>query len=87
MVALTFRDTVKLVLSSNSKIDKTKVFKTDYRLMQVKGIAECSSWLKLPLKNRKIKVLKTDYHLMQVKGTAECSPIEHSAIPLTCIKR
>ena len=49
MVALTIRDTVKPVLSSRSKIDKTKVLKTDYRLMQVKR--------------------------------------EHSAIPLTCIKR
>ena len=34
--------TVKHVLS-HSKIEKTKVFKTDYRLMQVKTIAECSS--------------------------------------------
>ena len=29
------------VLSSHSKIDKTKVLKTDYCLMQVKSIAEC----------------------------------------------
>ena len=33
--------TVKPVLSSHSKIDKTKVLKTDYHLMQVKSIAEC----------------------------------------------
>ena len=33
--------TVKPVLSSQSKIDKTKVFKTDYPLMQVLSIAEC----------------------------------------------
>ena len=40
-----FRDihvtTVKPVLSSHSKRPKL-VFKTDYRLMQVKSIAECS---------------------------------------------
>ena len=33
---------VKPVLSGLSKIDKTKVLKTDYHLMHVKGIAECS---------------------------------------------
>ena len=48
--------TVKPVLRDHSKIDKTKVLKTDCRLMQVKSIAECS-------------------------------PLEHSAILLTCIKR
>ena len=37
-----FWPTVKPVLNSHSKIDKTKVLKTDYRLMQVKSIAECS---------------------------------------------
>ena len=35
--------TVKPVLSSHSKIDKTKVLMTDYCLMQVKSIAECLS--------------------------------------------
>ena len=34
--------TVKPVLSSHSKIDKTKVLKTDGSLTQVKSIAECS---------------------------------------------
>ena len=34
--------TVKPVLSSHSKIDKTKVLKTNYHLMQVESIAECS---------------------------------------------
>ena len=34
--------TVKPVLSGHSKIDKTKVFKTDGSLMQVESIAECS---------------------------------------------
>ena len=34
--------TVKPVLSGHSKIDKTKVLKTDGSLMQVKSIAECS---------------------------------------------
>ena len=34
--------TVKPVLSSHSQKDRKLVFKTDYRLMQVKSIAECS---------------------------------------------
>ena len=34
--------TVKPVLSGHSKKDKTKVLKTDHRLMQVKSIVECS---------------------------------------------
>ena len=34
----------KPVLSGHSKIDKTKVLKTKYHLMQVKSIAECSPW-------------------------------------------
>ena len=34
--------TVKPVLSGPSKIDKTKVLKTDGTLMQVESIAECS---------------------------------------------
>ena len=36
-----FGCTVKPVLSGHSKKDKTKVLKTNYRLMQVKSIAEC----------------------------------------------
>ena len=36
-------------------------------------------------KEDKTKVLKTDYCLIQVKSIAECSPLEHSAILLTCI--
>ena len=35
-------NTVKPVLSRHSKIDKTKIFKTNGSLMQVKSIAECS---------------------------------------------
>ena len=35
-------NTVKPVLSDPSKRRLNLVFKTDYRLMQVKGIAECS---------------------------------------------
>ena len=35
----------------------------------------------------KENVLKTYYRLMQVKSIAECSPLEHSAIFLTYIKR
>ena len=34
--------TVKPVLSEHSKIDKTKVLKTNGSLMKVKSIAECS---------------------------------------------
>ena len=34
--------TLKPVLSGHSKIDKTKVLKTDGSLMQVESIAECS---------------------------------------------
>ena len=37
-------NTVKPVLSSHLKIDKTKVLKTNGRLMKVKSIAECSNW-------------------------------------------
>ena len=37
-----FSDTVKLVLSGLSKINKTKVLKTKSRLMKVKSTAECS---------------------------------------------
>ena len=36
--------TAKPVLSGQSKIDKTKVFKTNGSLMKVKSIAECSLW-------------------------------------------
>ena len=35
-------NTVKPVLSGHSKIDKTKVFKTNGSLMKVESIAECS---------------------------------------------
>ena len=35
-------NTVKPVLSGNSKINKTKVLKTDGTLMQMESIAECS---------------------------------------------
>ena len=39
-----YLNTVKLVLSGHSKIDKTKVLKTNGSLMKVKSIAECSPW-------------------------------------------
>ena len=42
IVAILLGDTVKPVLRGHSKIDKTKVLKTDCSLMQVKSIAECS---------------------------------------------
>ena len=37
-------NTVKPVLSGHSKIEKTKVLKTNGSLMKVESIAECSSW-------------------------------------------
>ena len=43
VLALTsHQSTVKPILSSHSKEDQKLFFKTDYRLMQVKSIAECS---------------------------------------------
>ena len=39
----TYEYTVKPVLSGHSKRRLKLVFKTDYRLMQVKSIAECSN--------------------------------------------
>ena len=42
LLILIIQTTVKPVLSGHSKIDKTKVFKTDGSLMQVESIAECS---------------------------------------------
>ena len=36
--------TVKPVLSSHSKIDKTKILMTNGSLMKVESIAECSPW-------------------------------------------
>ena len=35
----------------------------------------------------KTKILIANGSLMQVKGMSECSPVDHSAILLTCIKR
>ena len=40
----TFSYTVKPVLSGHSKIDKTKILKTNGSLMKVESIAECSPW-------------------------------------------
>ena len=37
-------DTVKPALSRHSKIDKTKILKTNGSLMKVESIAECSPW-------------------------------------------
>ena len=37
-------NTVEPVLSSHSKIDKTKILMTDGSLMTVESIAECSRW-------------------------------------------
>ena len=38
------KHTVKPVLSSHSKIDKTKILMNKGSLMKVESIAECSSW-------------------------------------------
>ena len=40
----TILSTVKPVLSSHSKIDKTKILMTNGSLMKVASIAECSPW-------------------------------------------
>ena len=37
-------NTVKPVLNSHLKFDKTKVLKTGFSLMQVESVAECSLW-------------------------------------------
>ena len=39
--------TVKPVQNDHSQKDQKLVFKTNYRLMQVKSIAECSKWSNL----------------------------------------
>ena len=39
------------------------------------------------LKIDKVMVLMENGSLMKVESIAECSPLEHSAILLTCIKR
>ena len=41
--------------------------------------------VKRPLKNRQTQILIIIGSLMKVKSIAECSPLEHSAILLTCI--
>ena len=41
---LIVRNTVKPVLSSHSKIDKTKILMTNGSLMKVESITECSLW-------------------------------------------
>ena len=52
---------------------------------------KCSQYIKTslkgPLKIDKIKVLPENDSLMKVKSIAECSPLKHSAILLTRIKR
>ena len=42
LVSVIFVSTEKTVLSGHSKRRQKLIFKTDYRLMQVKSIAECS---------------------------------------------
>ena len=41
---VTILSTVKPVLSSHSKIDKTKILMTNGSVMKVESIAECSPW-------------------------------------------
>ena len=41
-ILIYFQYTVESVLSGHSKIEKTKVFKTNGSLMKVESIAECS---------------------------------------------
>ena len=66
-------------------LKKKMVFKTSYRLMQVKSNAERAFQLNLSQEatgkyskpvlssHSKKLVFKTNYHLMQVKNIAECS--------------
>ena len=44
MEGISVASTVKLDLSDHSKVDKTKILKTNGSLMKVKSIAECSPW-------------------------------------------
>ena len=71
--------TVKPALSSHFKEDQKLLFETDYCLMQVKSIAECSKGstvnpvLSSHSKRTQKLVFNIDYRLMQVKSIAECS--------------
>ena len=53
--------TVKPVLSGQSKLEKLNVLKTDYRLMQVKSIAECSNSAILLTCIKWLSVLKNNF--------------------------
>ena len=69
------------VKSGQSKIDKTKVLKTNTglkdRLSLNAGLQNGGAFCNTI----------TNFRLMQVNCIAECSPLEHSAILLTCIKQ
>ena len=80
---------VKPVLNGHSKRRPKFIFNTDYHLMQVKSIAECSkgkTCLKLPLK-KKTKI-DFQYQLSLNAGQKYCRMLqgEHSAILSTFIK-
>ena len=55
------------------------------RIQAFRGYSKTS--VKRPLTIDKANILMTDGSLMKVESIAECSPLEHSAILLTCIKR
>ena len=67
-----FKSTVKPVLKSHSKIDKTKILLKNGSLMKVESTVK--PVLSSHSKKAKIKVLITNGSLMKVESIAECSP-------------
>ena len=65
-------------------IDKTKLEYLSVRMNFDDTVTTC---VKRPLEIDKTKILMTNGSLMEVESITECSPLEHSAILLTCIKR
>ena len=71
--------TVKPVSSGHTKEDQQLVFKTDYRLVQVKRIADSALSYHLSLRPLFCLFLafKTDYRLIQFKRIAEGSILQY----------
>ena len=74
---LAFRQNMSLLASCVCLLYHPRVFSSHLR---IKYSSTCLSG------HSKIDKTKTDGSLMHVKSIAECSPLEHSAILLTCIK-
>ena len=68
-------------------MQQTKVSRQNY--WQGKGYFDIYSKTRIkgPLKNKQKVILMTNGSLMKVQSIAECSPLDHSAVVLTCIKR